>query len=106
MTMILQPPPKRWTCPNCLLEDVTPGNITNRYHRCLGLAGITAPMVPAGSGSRVRAVAPEDYVGDALVQRDGFGRPIAAIYTDRPDGSNDCVVLAPTAQLKMEASGS
>jgi hypothetical protein len=61
-------------------------------------------MVPAGSRSRVRVVEREDYEGDELVQRDGNGRPIAAIYTDRPDGSNDCVVLAPTARLKAEAS--
>lgn len=60
-------------------------------------------MVPAGSGSRVRKVEPEDYVGHEMVQLDGSGRPVAAIYTDRPDGSNDCVVLAPTAQLRIGA---
>jgi hypothetical protein len=101
--VILSIPPTHWVCPNCPAEEVTSGATPNRYHECRGLAGITAPMIPAGSGARVRAVEREDYVAGELVQWDANGRPIAAIYTDRPDGSNDCVVLAPTAQMKAKA---
>ncbi len=95
--VLLTLPPTRWECPNCPAEAVTPGGTPNRYHECRGLAGITAPMVPAGSRSRVRTVEREDYVGREDVQYDGNNRPIMSIITDRPDGSNDCVVLAPTA---------
>jgi hypothetical protein len=82
--------------------DVTPAGLPNRFHTCQALAGITAPLVPAGSGVRVRAVEREDYVGREIVQYDGNGRPIMAVVTDRPDGSNDVVVMAPTAALKIE----
>jgi hypothetical protein len=97
--VLLTLPPTRWVCPNCPVEEVTPGNLPNRFHLCRGLAGITAPMVPAGSQSRVRAVEREDYVGQEIVQYDGNGRPVGAVITERPDGSNDVAVLAPTANL-------
>lgn len=96
--VLLSLPPVRWVCPNCPVEAVTPGNTPNRFHECRGLAGITAPMVPAGSRSRVSAVVREDYERDEIVQRDGYGRPIMAVITERPDGSNDVAVLAPTAR--------
>lgn len=96
--VLLTLPPVRWVCPNCPVEAVTPGSTPNRYHECPGLAGITAPMVPAGSGSRVRSVIREDYVGREIVQYDWYGRPIMSVVTERPDGSNDVAVLAPTAR--------
>jgi hypothetical protein len=99
--VILSLPPVHWVCPNCPVEAVTAGDTPNRYHECRGLAGITAPMIPAGSLARVRAVVREDYVGAEIVQYDGNGRPIGAVVTERPDGSNDCAVLAPTASLKV-----
>jgi len=101
--VLLTLPPVRWVCPNCPVEAVTPGDVPNRYHECRGLAGITAPMVPAGSRSRVRSVVREDYVGDEIVQYDWWGRPIMAVVTDRPDGSNDVTVLAPTARMITQA---
>jgi hypothetical protein len=82
--------------------DVTPAGLPNRFHTCRALGGITAPLVADGSGVRVRAVEREDYVGKEIVQYDDNGRPIMAVITDRPDGSNDVVVLAPTAALKIE----
>jgi len=100
--VILTLPPVRWVCPNCPVEDVTPGSVPNRFHECRGLAGITAPMIPAGSRSRVRAIEREDYVGQEIVRYDGNGRPIMSVVTERPDGSNDVVVMAPTASLKVE----
>lgn len=100
--VLLTLPPVRWVCPNCPVEAVTPGNVPNRYHDCRALAGITAPMVPAGSGARVFTLEREDYEGREIVQRDGNGRPIMAVVTERPDGSNDVAVLAPTARMTAE----
>lgn len=95
--VLLTPQPVDWECPNCPATDRTAGE-TNRYHPCPGLRGLAAPMVRAGSRARVLAVDREDYAGRELVQRDGDGRPVAAIVTLRPDGSNDTVVLAPTSR--------
>lgn len=97
MTALLTPPPKIWTCPNCDVSDVTPWDTPNRYHRCAGLAGILAPMVPAGSRAAVVMHEREDYIGGEDVQYDGNGRPVMAVTTERWDGSNDTVVYAPTA---------
>jgi hypothetical protein len=95
---LLNPPPTRWVCSNgCGVTDVTPAGVPNRFHVCRVLRGITAPLVAEGSVVRVRAVEREDYVGDEVVQYDTDGRPIMAVVTDRPDGSNDVVVMAPTA---------
>lgn len=85
-----------WECPNCSVRDRTAG-APNRFHVCPGLGGITAPLVLAGTDCRVRAQVREDYVGGELVQYDDEGRPVTAVVTERPDGSNDVVVLAPTA---------
>jgi hypothetical protein len=103
--LLLQPPAQDWECPNCTVVDRTTGQ-DNRWHRCAGLAGITAPMVPAGSGARVRALEREDYVGReaAHVQRDADGRPVMAVVTERPDGSNDVLVNVPTATIAGGAS--
>lgn len=90
---------QRWACPNCVETAVTHDSQPHtRFHACRGLRGLTAPLVPAGSVCRVRAVEREDYVGGELVQTDGEGRPVMAVVTDRPDGSNDVAVLAPTAK--------
>lgn len=98
-------PRKEWACPNCSLTDETHEAKPHvRMHPCAGLSGITAPMVPAEEvtrgGTRVVAKVREDYVGDELVAYDEQGRPIAAVETQRPDGSNDVAVMAPTAKGK------
>lgn len=100
--VLLTLPPTHWVCPNCSAEESTSGDVQNRFHECRALAGITAPMVPAGDRSRVIAVEREDYVGRADVQRDGNGRPISAVVTERPDGSNDTLILAPTVHMVIE----
>jgi hypothetical protein len=97
MTLILQPPEQHWTCPNCTVTAVTRGQ-ANRFHPCAGLRGVLAPMVLEGTLCRVRAVEREDYIAGELVHYDGDGRPIAAVVTERPDGSNDVMVNAPTAR--------
>lgn len=88
---------RRWECPNCDLTDVTREAAPHsRFHSCPGLAGITAPMVPAGTSCKVEAVERDDYIGDEDVQYDGNGRPVMAVVTTRDDG-NDVAVLAPAA---------
>ena len=96
-----------WACPNCALEDRTTDARAQPFHRCRGLAGLTAPLVPAGTRCQVTAHEREDYIGAELVQlhdmgrTDGKARPIAQIRTDRDEGQ-DCVVLAPTAHIRAE----
>jgi len=50
----------------------------------------------------VRSVEREDYVGDQVVQYDDNGRPIMSVITERPDGSYDTAVMAPTAVWSAE----
>lgn len=101
--VLLTPPDKHWVCPNCTVTDVTPWDTPNRFHSCAGLAGLTAPLVLDDSPRcSVRAVVREDYIGRDLVQRDGEGRPVMAVVTERWDGSNDAVVFPGTAVMKIE----
>lgn len=96
-------PPAVWVCGSgCPVTDRTPGTVPNRYHTCAALGGITAPLVPEGSRARVRPVEREDYVGREHVQYNAEGRPVMAVVTERPDGSNDVAVLAPTAHWTAE----
>jgi hypothetical protein len=90
-----------WSCPNCDVVDRTTDARANPFHRCCGLAGLTAPLVPAGTRCKVTAHEREDYVGRELVQLHE-GRPVAQIRTTREDGE-DCVVLAPTARVIVES---
>src|SRR5258705_3183284 len=101
MEVVLLKPEQRWECPNCNFKDVThEASPHSRFHSCRGLKGLTAPMVPAGTKTKVTAREREDYVGREIVTKDGEGRPIMAIVTEREDGSNDTAVLAPIAQVR------
>jgi hypothetical protein len=94
---------RRWECPNCELTDVTHEAIPHtRFHNCPGLAGLTAPMVPAGTRCKVEAVERGDYVRDQLVQTDGDGRPVMSVVTTRDDGT-DAAVFAPTATVNLRS---
>lgn len=96
MIPILEPPVLRWECPNCDTTDTTREQQPHtRFHRCPGI-GITAPMVPAGSGARVSKNVRDDYVGKEDVQYDDAGTPIMSVLTEYPDGHTDLAVLAPT----------
>lgn len=101
MVVILKAREQRWECPNCVETAVTTGE-ANRFHTCRGLAGLTAPMVPAGTRCKVEAHEREDYVGREDVQYDGEGRPVMNVITTRDDGSNDCAVFAPTVHMRIE----
>lgn len=92
--------PQMWSCPNCLVTDRTFGQ-PNRFHNCAGLAGLLAPLVPAGTSAKVTAHEREDYIGSEEVQLDGNGRPVMSITTERADGSSDTVAFAPTAVVRM-----
>jgi hypothetical protein len=97
MAVILQLPEQHWTCAHCCATDVSRGQ-ANRFHQCAGLAGVLAPMVLDGFRGRVLTVERQDYIGREMVQYDGNGRPVMAVVTERPDGSTDVIVNAPTAQ--------
>lgn len=93
---------QRWECPNCTVTDVTfESQPHSRMHPCRGMAGLTVPMVPAGTRCKVTAVEREDYIGHDMVQLDGNGRPIMATVVTRDDGE-DRAVYAPTATLATE----
>jgi hypothetical protein len=89
-----------WECPNCPAVDKTNDPRANPFHRCRGLAGLTAPLVPAGTKCQVTAHEREDYVGREIVPLHE-GRPIAQVRIEREDGE-DCVVFAPTARIVAE----
>jgi hypothetical protein len=57
-------------------------------------------MIPAGTKAKVTAHDREDYVGNEIVPTDANGRPIMSITTERPDGSNDTTVFAPTSTMR------
>ena len=94
---LLADPERHWECPNCPATDVTrEAQPHSRFHNCPALAGLSAPMVPAGTRAKVTAHEREDYVGNEDVQLDGNGRPIMSVVTTRDDGQ-DVAVYAPTA---------
>lgn len=95
--VMLNPPARRWYCPNCLAEVETVGRRAGiPLHPCPQLAGLSAPLVPAGVPADVRAVERQDYIGGDMVHTDGDGRPVMAVVTERDDGQ-DAAVMAPTA---------
>lgn len=89
---------QRWECPNCDVTALTRrADVHTEFHRCRGLAGLDAPMVPAGTCCKVEAVERGDYInGDAVQLAPGTGRPVMAAVTTRDDGQ-DVVVYAPCA---------
>lgn len=99
--VLLEPPEQRWSCPNCTTVDTTRGK-PNRFHRCSGLAGLLAPLVPAGTDAVVETVVRQDYIGRENVVLDGDGRPVMAVVTRRADGSNDVMVNVPTAKVVVK----
>lgn len=100
---LLPAPEWRWECPNCDFTDVTREiEPHSRFHTCRGLAGLTAPLVPAGTRCKAVAVEREDYIGRELVQTDGDGRPVMAVVVTRDDGE-DRTIYAPTATGSLRA---
>ena len=102
VAVLLKPPERRWECPLCPQTAVTRQvEPHSQMHTCAGLAGLTAPMVPAGTRCKVEAHEREDYVGGEIVQVDANGRPVMSVTITREDGM-DCTVYPPTATLRDE----
>lgn len=98
---VLLAPERRWECPNCKHTHVTrearPHSV---MHHCRGLAGLSVPMVPAGTRCKVVAHEREDYINGDLVTLDGAGRPVMNVTTTRDDGE-DVAVYAPCATASV-----
>jgi hypothetical protein len=94
---------RHWECPNCSLTDTSTKPVPNRYHPCAGLNGVMAPMVPAGTKAKVTVKDREDYIGKEKVRMHN-GRPVMSVVTERPDGSNDVMVFAPSATGEGKAT--
>ena len=98
MALLVEPPVRRWHCPNCGLRDETrEARPHTRFHPCPRLRGLAAPMLPEGVAAKVELREREDYVGNDRVQLDPErGRPVMSVITTRDDGQ-DAIVFAPTA---------
>lgn len=98
---ILQPPLRRWYCPNCGQQSQTrEARAHTRFHTCPRMRGLTAPMLPVGVKAKVELVEREDYVGREVVARDPErNRPVQSLVTTRDNGQ-DVVVFAPTATAR------
>ena len=102
MAVLLEPPVVLWECPSCGLRDQTrEARPHSRMHSCKTLAGLTTPMQRVERFDQLRlhhrVIERGDYVGAEIVRLDGNQRPVMALHTERPDGSHDTTVYAPTA---------
>jgi hypothetical protein len=104
MNVPLLDPVQRWECPLCDTQAVTrEAQPHTRFHTCPGLAGLNAPMVPAGTRCKVEAHEREDYIGDEHVQYDGEGRPVMNVEITRDDGT-DLAIYAPCATATIRGN--
>lgn len=108
---VLLDPEKHWECASCGVQHVTIDyRVTTPLHPCSKLNGMEVPFteVPPGQEKLRRFSARhvlkerEDYIGQEQVQMHN-GRPIMALSTERPDGSNDLRVYAPTSFASLRA---
>lgn len=96
-------PPVSWYCQHCTRTQTTRNpDVANVLHPCT-MTGLDTPMLREGSGSRLILVERADYIGDETVTFDINRRPIMSAITERPDGSNDVAVYAPTARLGVHS---
>jgi hypothetical protein len=100
--VLLNAPVRWWKCPSCGLEDRTQRNdVHTQFHSCPALGGVNIPLVEvpdlsAKVAARHVEVEREDYQGRSTAG------PVAAIRTERADGSNDVTVFAPPATVQPE----
>lgn len=112
MTIPVLNPVRFWECPECHAQHVTndPRAITP-MHVCRALRGLLAPYVQVQNNhgirrGAVRLVALErpDFEGQEVgLTRDGDGKSIYAVHTERADGSNDCHVFPAAATSGAQA---
>jgi hypothetical protein len=108
--VILEPVEHRWACPSCDTTYVThqPG-VHYPTHPCKGFSGLSTPFVEVfghelkKNSVRHRVVEREDYIKHEKVFISPDGRPLMALLTERPDGSNDAQIFAPTARGAIES---
>lgn len=104
MRAVLMQPEHRWYCPNCPERAVTHEAAPHtRYHICRRgpAAGMTVPMVPAGTRCKIETTERQDYIGREIVQTNAAGRPVMNVIITRDDGQ-DCAVYAPCATARSE----
>ncbi len=94
---------RKWDCPNCKVTTVTK-DAAIPFHPCIGLSGLSAPLIPSGTKVKVSTIERGDYIGNEKGVRMVKGRPIMALKTERADGSNDLAVYAPMAGVGVEPS--
>jgi hypothetical protein len=93
-----------WRCPECGQTARTPPvpAKSQTMHQCPKLRGLVAPMVREDVRAQIVLNEREDYVGATHVQLDPErGRPVMNMRTEYADGSNDTIVYAPLAQIKI-----
>lgn len=98
--VILTPPVIDWYCPNCPeVQQTREPRPHTKFHTCMGLRGLTAPLLRVGVKAKVEAHDREDYVANEIVQTDNTGRPVMSVTTTRDDGE-DVIVFAPTSTMR------
>lgn len=96
-----------WECPSCGIQHVSrAARRQQARHACQARAGIDVPLVEVVNNHGLRGVRHVivergDYIGGEHARPDG----VMAVRTERSDGSNDCVVFAPTAVATLESLG-
>lgn len=90
---------RTWACPSCDAAARTVDAKTP-MHPCKGLAGLLAPLVPAGEKAKHTAVERQDFIGKEDVQYDALGRPMMSVQTETND-SLSTTVFAPAARGAM-----
>lgn len=97
----LAPPARHWECLRCPLTHVTHEARPHQpFHQCAGMAGLTVPMVAAGTRAQMIAREREDYVGQEKVTLDGNNRPVMSVTVEYEDRT-DVAVYAPCATGSM-----
>lgn len=100
--VLLEPAPTDWYCPACGKTDRTrEAQPHTRYHACVKMGGMLAPLLESHISAKTVAVEREDYVGNEKVQTDDGGRPVMAVVTTRDDGE-DRLVFAPCATASAD----
>lgn len=101
---LLKPQYEDLHCPNCgyaerLPEPLPPGS--SRFHNCVKLHNLSAPLVPVKADCKVEAVNRDDYLGDEIVNMGDDGKAYMAIETTHADGHTDRAVNAGLAQARL-----
>lgn len=104
-------PEKWWQCPSCGHQHTTnTPQVVTPLHACPRWAGLAVALVEVHDNqttptARHRLIARDDYVGrERGVIFGPGGIPIAAVHTERGDGSYDTHVFAPVASISVTSN--